>query len=279
MSSSTDQQLASRDPRQLLSKSFMVGADLCGQRAWLDLHDPRPFHMTEKVAFGKAVDLGVQIILAGWEAGLEMTGANASRLTDPLLELLAADATEPAVDIEEVLQACGAFRRWMDATELNLWRATRQHHIRVPVDGIGMVDAHPDLILQDGTIIDVKTSSRSKPLDAAATSWRELAFYALIRQIETGQRPPRVAYLTWVRSTRSPGWQYVEAEVTDRMLRIAHHHAASVARAIAADGMLNEGAAVPQNHTFATGPRFAGLCGDCSHNPARGGACTITEGD
>ena len=55
--------LAARDPRQFLSKSFMVGAELCGERAHLDLNRPRPFRMNEAVLFGKAIDVGVEALI------------------------------------------------------------------------------------------------------------------------------------------------------------------------------------------------------------------------
>lgn len=274
----TAEPLSSRDPRKLMSKSFLVAADLCGNKAWLELNDPRPFRMNERVAFGSAVDLGVQLILGAWEAGLELVGAHEHRLLDPLLEQINAHPEEARPDLDEVVTAVRAFRTWIDETDINLWNVKRQHHIRIPVDGIGMIDAHPDLITADNRIIDVKTSSRAKPADAAAKSFLELGFYALIREIETGERVPAVGYLTWIRSSR-PSWQLVMSPVTDRMLELALRRATLTARAVATDAMLNEGAREPVNYTFPGGPRFSGMCGDCHYNPALGGSCRIAEGD
>lgn len=272
--------LATRDPRKLLSKSYLVGADLCGNRAWLDLWYPVPFRQTEKVAFGSAVDLGVQIILGARDAGLDVLRDDPDRLIDPVRELLESRPTDPAVELDEVLRALIAFRDYADsvpADVLDFTGAARQHHVRVPVPGCGMVDGHPDLILRDGAIVDIKTSPRAKPSDAAATAFLELGLYALAREIETGERVPWVGYLTWVRSAK-PYWQLVRAEVTDRMLTIAQERAAGTSRAIAADEELNRGAESPQNFTLTHGPRFPGLCGTCGHNPAFGGRCTISEG-
>lgn len=270
--------LSSRDPRKLLSKSFLVGADLCGERAWLDIHRPVPFHMTEKVAFGSAVDLAVQMVLAGRDAGLDVLAGDAERVVAEVALLLETRRSDPAVSIEEVLDAANHFAAYVERSELDFSGAIRQHHIRVPVPDVGVVDGHPDLILRDGSIVDIKTSPRSKPVDAAASAYLELGLYALAREIETGARVPRVAYLTWVRSSR-PAWQLVSAEVTERMLAIARGRAASTARAIAADATLNEGAETPRNWTFPNGPRFVGLCGSCGHNPALGGTCAIYEGE
>ncbi len=270
-------ELATRDSRRFLSKSFLTGADFCGQRAWLDLNDPRPFRMTEPVAFGKAVDLGVQIVLRMLDAGLDPR-RESERLVDPVLELLSENVTEPEVSSDDVLRALDLFiREVVDTDLLPLNGAKLQHHIRMTLEDLGEVDAHPDLILRDGSVVDVKTSARAKPEDAAATSYLELGFYALLREIETGSRVPRVGYLTFIRGAR-PRWQLVEAPVSESMLAIARTRATAVRRARDADRILNEGAENPVNWTFPTGPRFSGLCGSCSHNPANGGRCTITEG-
>lgn len=270
--------LAERDPRKLLSKSFLIGADLCGHRAWLDLYYPQPFVQTERVAFGSAVDLGVQVILAGRDAGLDVLAGDAERVVEPVAELIASRPTDPAVDLAEVLVALRAFADFLAAgSDLDFAGALRQHHFRLPVPGVGTVDGHPDLILRDGTIVDVKTSPRAKAQDAAATAYLELGLYALAREVETGQRVPRVAYLTWVRSSR-PSWQLVTADVTDRMLEQARHRSAATSRALAADAELNAGSSSPVNWTLTHGPRFGGLCGTCAHNPAYSGRCEIAEG-
>lgn len=270
-------ELATRDSRRFLSKSFLVGADLCGQRAWLDLNHPRPFRMTEPVAFGKAVDLGVQVIVGMIDAGIDPRGES-DRFIEPVLEVIGDNPTDPEVSSDEVLRALDLFiREVVDTDLLVLHGAKVQHHVRLPVEELGEIDAHPDLILRDGSVIDVKTSSRAKPEDAAATSYLELGFYAFVREVETGQRPPRVGYLTFVRGAR-PRWQLVDAPVTETMVAIARTRSAAIRRARDADRVLNEGSATPVNWTFPAGPRFAGLCGSCSHNPANGGRCAITEG-
>lgn len=275
-------ELAKRDPRTLLSKSYLVGADLCQQRAWLDLWYPKPFRVTEKVAFGSAVDLGIQIVLGARSAGISLTD-QPDLLLAPLAEQIARTPTDPSVDQDEVLRAISAFRVWVDdvaeAGGPDFMGALTQHHIRVPIDGAGMVDAHPDVILRDGTIVDIKTAGKAKGLDAAATSYLELGLYALVRQIETGTPVPSVAYLTWVRSSR-PYWQWVRSSVTEQLLRVAQERAISIKRAMMVDAHMNEGASdAPANYSFPGGPRFSGLCGDCQHSPAFGGRCSIKEGE
>lgn len=270
-------ELSRRDPRQYLSKSFLVGADLCGRRAWLDLNDPRPFRMNEAVAFGKAVDIGVQMLVGMTNAGLTLQDGW-GRIEEEVLRMIGENPTDPVVEEEEVFHALASFWDEVVGTDLlDLRSAKVQHHVRLPIEEIGMIDAHPDLVLRDGTIIDIKTSAKAKAPDAAALAYAELGFYAMVAEEETGIRPPRVGYLTWVRSSR-PTWQLVTAPVTESMVTIARELSATTARAIYQDGELNAGAKVRRNYTFPGGPKFTGLCRSCSHNPANGGRCTITEG-
>lgn len=160
------ERLATRDPRAVLSKSFMTGADMCGERAWRDLNFPRPFVMTEQVLFGKAVDAGVAILID-----------TNNKHAKPDLALARHEAEVEMVefdediwpDYEEVDAALEAFIPVID--KLDLDNAVSQAHIRVSIPGVPMpVDAHPDLICFDDRIIDVKTSKRSKEANAARNS-------------------------------------------------------------------------------------------------------------
>lgn len=267
--------LASRDPREMLTKSFLVGADLCNRRAWLDLYDPRPFVMTERVAFGKAVDLGIQKIIAAIGAGIELPTIGASIMAEIMAMLDETDDTDPAVDLNEVIVAIDRFATDI-APRYDLAYASVQRSINIELEGIGRVSAHPDVILADGSIYDVKTAGRAKLADAASTSYTELAWYALIREAETGVEVPRVGYWTWCR-TANPYWQIVESDVTPRMLAVARSRAEGYRSAIDADVRMNAGAEKPRVYAFPGGPAFAGLCRDCAHNPARQGSCTISE--
>jgi len=262
--------LANRDPRERISKSFMIGADLCGWRAWYDIHDPKPFRMTEKVAFGKAVDAGVELVIAARRSGQEPDFALSRRAAE-------ATAEDHALPIDWAAVDAALFAFHVDVIPQFDWAyCVTQQRLALEIDGIGAVDGHPDVILADGTILDVKTAARSKAPNAAATAYLELGFYALAYEALTGSASPRVGYVTWVRS-RSPYWQVVTAPVTDRMRVIARHLASAKARAVEADALLNEGALAPANSTLTNGPKFPGLCADCSHAPWNLGACAIAE--
>lgn len=270
MTAATQDALVNRDPREYLSKSFMGTVEFCGWEAWHALHHPRPFLVTEKVAFGRAVDAGVMILIDAARAGMV-----------PELDRALAAAAESVLEADIEVDFGGiahAIEAWLGQVhpEHDWAYSATQHHIRLELPGIGAVDAHPDIILRDQSIFDLKTSSRAKPADAARTAYRELGFYALLREAEKGQRPPRVGYITWVRSQR-PYWQTLETPVTDEMLRKAWLNAATVARAIAADDLLNDGAEAPANYTFLNGPAWAGKCATCTYSPANGGPCEMAE--
>jgi hypothetical protein len=252
--------LATRSARDYLSKSFMTGAEWCGQAAWFDLWQPRPWQPDEAVIFGSAVDRGVQVVIEYGRMGQPVD-------MDRAMEAAAAVITESAVlvDVNGVEDAIASFV----SVPFDWTFASVQHHIRLDVPGIGMVDAHPDVILRDGSIWDIKTGKRAKAADAAARSYRELGFYALLREFETGQRPPEVGYLTWTR-TKTPGWQQVYAPVTDEMLAKTRYIARQVVSAIARSNP-------DLNDTFTNGPAWPGKCLTCQYNPRLGGTCLLAE--
>ena len=104
-------------------------------------------------------------------------------------------------------------------------------------------------------MLDVKTAARAKTL-ADVTLNIELSWYALLRKAETGVTPPRVGYLTWVR-TAKPYWQPLLADVTPEMLRRAE----VMAKAHASARELNDMAG--ENVALVGTPRSWGLCADC----------------
>lgn len=285
----TSEELSTRDPRVMLSKSFLTSADLCGQRVWLDLYDPKPFPVVEKIVFGKAVDAAVQQAVLMQNAGispladLELTLAPAVAAVESererAFEKGLDDSGARAVDFGEVRLAIQTFVR--DALSMFDWQyAALQHHIRVPLGDAGLVDCHPDVITRDNAIVDIKTASRAKPASAAAESYLELGLYAIAREAERGEPVPWVAYLTYVRPKQQ--WQLVPAPVTQRMRDVALERAAGMKRALLADALLNSpdrlaDGAVPENSTFINGPKFSGLCTDCAHRPGVG-KCRIAEG-
>lgn len=263
--------LSKRDPRERISKSFVQQVGNCGEKAWRSIHDPRPWVAPEKVTFGSAVDAGVEVIVKALAKG-----ETPDLVTAHHEAMLRVDGETNRPDDGEVQTALRKFADWSVVGEVHWPGAVTQPHIRLELDGIGEVDAHPDLLLPQGfeddrigTIVDIKTGKAAKPANAAATSYTELGLYALL-VAETGETPMSVAYWTYVRS-KLPYWQEVAAPVTPHMLRVARHRVAAVARAIEADALLNDGVAVPTNSVFTAPPRFG--CGDCQYQPD----CTWAE--
>ena len=133
--------------------------------------------------------------------------------------------------------------------------------------GVGVVDCHPDIVLRDDTIWDIKTSSRAKPMDAAKQSIDELAFYGIVYEAYTGATVPMVGYLTWVRS-KKPYWQQVFAVLTDDMREKAYANARRWRAAVLTSS--------PDiNNTFPFGPKYG--CADCQYHPALGGPCEVSR--
>jgi len=261
--------LTLRDPRRLISKSFVSQVGICGQKAWYQIHEPRPWTAPEKVTFGSAVDAGVEVIVKALRDGAEPDLAAAHHEA-----MLRVDGEVNRPDDGLVFVALKQFTEWSVVHEVDWTGAATQPHIRLELPGIGEVDAHPDLILSGGVIVDIKTGKAAKPEDAAATSYTELGLYALLYQEHTGERARNVAYWTYVRS-RMPWWQERIAPVTDHLLRVARHRVAAVARAIEADSLLNDGVTVPINSVFTSPPRYG--CGDCQYHPDLGGPCEWAE--
>jgi len=258
--------LSRRDPRERISKSFVQQAQICGQKAWFSIHDPRPWVAPEKVTFGSAVDAGVEVIVKALRDGRTPDLAAAHHEA-----MLRVDGETNRPDDAEVAGALMAFVEWSVVQEVDWTHAATQPHLRLELSGIGEVDAHPDLILAEGggsdrpgCVVDIKTGKAAKPANAAALSYTELGLYALLVTQHTGHRPGRVAYWTWIRS-KKPWWQEVDAPVTDHLLKVARHRVAAVARAIEADALLNDGVTVPTNSVFTTPPKFG--CGDCQYQP------------
>ena len=273
MSAVVRDDLSRRDPRERISKSFVRKAEGCGMSAWLSIHDPRPWRPPEKVSFGSAVDAGVELLIAYLRSDQP---PDIDRAHAGAMERVKDDPNPP--EPAEVREALRLWLAWDVVAETDFAYAVTQPHIRLELQGIGEVDAHPDLILKDAGgyehIIDVKTAKAAKPANAAATSYTELGFYALLREAETGGEVATVAYWTFVRS-KKPYWQRVWAPVSPHMILVASHRVSAVARALEADALLNEGAAHPTNSVFVAPPRYG--CGDCEHHPAVGGSCTWAE--
>ena len=246
-----------------LSKSELGQFDLCQSKAWFAIHDPRPFVTNEKVEFGSALDAGVEVVVKYLSSGqpLDMTRAHAA-----VLEVV---DRHGLVDLAEVKVALASFVDEV-VPRYDWTRAVTQSSITTDLEGLGTCNGHPDIILGDGSIFDLKTSSKSKDVPSV-----ELGFYALLVEA-TGRPVPRVGYLNYVR-LKKPVWYLPEVPVTDELRRWAYENAAAYVRAKKADTILNAKAASPGNYTMAGGAKFASLCLDCPYNPANGGPCALVR--
>lgn len=254
--------------RTALSKSALVQFDLCQTKSWFAIHDPKPFVPKPKVTFGSAVDAAVEVLISYARSGQTPDWVRAMNSADEVIirDGLSADA----VGYEEVGEAVHAFVR--DVLPQFDWSYCRtQASITEDLDELGETNGHPDIILADNRVYDVKTAARAKDLPSV-----ELGLYALLVEAETGKPVPAVGYMTWVR-TKMPRWQVIEAPVTDEMRRWAYEHAAAYVRARKADALLNAKAERAANYSMTGGPKFDGLCGDCEWAPANGGPCLIAK--
>ena len=87
--------------RTILSKSALTVADLCGSKAWFDIHDRRPLIPAENITFGSAVDAGVEQILTMRRAGMAIDErrsiAAAAEVIASLVDKPTADKIIPSV--------------------------------------------------------------------------------------------------------------------------------------------------------------------------------------
>jgi hypothetical protein len=263
--------------RTALSKSQLNAAEICQMSAWFDIHDRRPFVPDEKVVFGSAVDAGVEQMVYAASRG-EDAGTKPMQAA---LEVAARDAMD--LPWNEVAAALSGFGT--DVLPKFDWTdAVLQPNVQAEIAGLGPCSGHPDIILADGTILDVKAAARPKEAFGI-----ELGFYTVLVEASANYIAeglpvefrdtyvvPRVGYLAWVR-LKKPYWQIAVIEVTDELRRYAMTRALAFARARDLDVHVNEGEAVPVNYTLTGGPSRDWKCPSCVYSPANGGPCEIAQ--
>jgi hypothetical protein len=239
--------------RTALSKSEIGTGTWCELQGHYSRTDPRPWTVTEDMTFGSSLDAAVELAV------------KALRSDQPIpIERCLAAATEVSlrddnpVNLDEIEIAIEQFGVVV-APHFDWSTALTQHTIRVPIDGLGECEGHPDLILAD-TILDVKAAGRAKS-ETDIYFGSELGFYALLRMRETGDPVTRVGYLTWIR-TKKPMWQVLVVPVTDDLLAEAmtrarrQIHLRKLSDTVAAKG------ADPT--LYFAGPKFESKCVSCS---------------
>lgn len=256
------------ETRTALSKSILNTFEYCQTEAWHKLNNPLPFLANEPVVFGSAVDRGVELYISAARAGIAEDVVDLDlRAMDAALEAIGS-YDDVGVDPALVRQALIRFKT--DVIPALDWAAARtQVHLNIELDQLGECDGHPDIILADNRVLDVKTGGKHKP--TARTL--ELGFYALLQEAVSGEPVPSVSYVSYARSLTKPIWRIVTEQVTDEFRRWAYEGAAAFVRAKKADEILNRKAEVPANYSFAGGPSWAGKCAGCAYSPANGGPC------
>ena len=238
--------------RVALSKSALVGFDLCSTKAGFELTQRLPMLPSEKVSFGSALDGAIEHVIVG-----ARDGTPALDTMTRVAEAIEAVEVKDGMDLptDELMRAVNGFRAevlpnhdWSGvATQPDLW---------AEIPGLGQVNGHPDVVMADNRIWDVKSSSREKPMPSL-----ELGLYAVLLERAHEVIVPEVGYLTWVRSGRGR-WVTQRMTVDAELRRWVWENARRYAMAREKDA-------------FYGGPKFPGLCTDCQYNPANGGPCAI----
>jgi hypothetical protein len=252
--------------RTELSKSQLVAAEMCQTAAWFGIHDRRPLIPDEKLVFGSAIDAGTEQIV--WHAARGQDAG--SKPLQAAMEVAARDGMD--LDWDEVNAALTRFHS--DVLPKFDWRdAVVQPTVRADIAGLGPCSGHPDIILADASVFDVKASAKAKDPFSV-----ELGFYALLVEADApeGLIVPRVGYLAWVR-LKKPYWQIAVMDTTDELRRYAMVRALAFARARDLDRHVNDGESAPVNYTLTGGPSRNWKCPTCQYNPANGGPCEIAQ--
>lgn len=238
--------------RTALSKSEMTAAHWCELSAYFARTSPRPYLPSADMTFGSCVDAAVEVAITALRSDQPI----------PIPRALAAAAEvalrdEQAIDMDAVELAVEQFGLVV-APAFDWSHALTQHTIRLPIDGLGDCEGHPDIILGD-LVLDVKTAKRAKTDEDVYLS-PELGFYALLRERETGEPVRQVGYLTWLR-LKKPMWQTLIRPVTPDLLAEGLTEArrrVNMRRLI--DTVAAKGA---DPVAYFSGPRYAGRCLDC----------------
>lgn len=243
--------------RTALSKSALVSFDICQTQSWFDLHYRLPLIPQERITFGSALDASVEKVIGylRMEQPVDFDVADAAAA-----EIVERDGID--VDLEQVRHATRRFVTDI-VPDYDFRFARTQAHLTGEHPDLGELDGHPDVILADGRIRDVKSANRAK-FDEPTV---ELGFYAFLLEQAEGVRPADVGYWTWVRTTR-PYWQTLVFPVTDELLRWTVERAAALMRAKRTDERMNAKSANPVNWSMTGGPKYgASSCGTCQYSP------------
>lgn len=237
--------------RTALSKSAVVGWDLCPTKAGYEITDRKPLIPNEKISFGSALDAACEVLITGHQQGWDEALARL-RAHEVVTTVSERDGIELPGD--EITRAITGFQaevmprfRWM-AAEL-------QAEVNAVIPGLGEVNGHPDIILP-GAVWDVKSSRYKKDLPSV-----ELGLYAILLEEARGIEVTEAGYLTWVRSGRGR-WEIQPWRITSEVRRWTW-------------ARVNQYVQAKEAGLFVGPPKFPKLCEDCPYAPANGGECAI----
>ena len=251
--------------RTALSKSSLVGFELCMSKSWFEIHARRPMLPNEKVSFGSALDAATEALIIGMREGWTPERAHEAA-GDAVAFVQERDGIE--LPIDELTRALTGFSDGV-MPQFDWTGAATQPDLWATIEGIGEVNGHPDIVLADNAVWDVKSSSRAKAMPSL-----ELGLYALLLEASHGEPVHEVGYLTWVRAGKGR-WEIQRQTMTDELRRWTWESMRRFSAVKALDAQLNADAETPTNVAFAGGPKFPGLCSDCQYNPANGGPCSL----
>jgi hypothetical protein len=237
--------------RTVLSKSAVVGWDLCPTKAGFELRERKPLIPNEKISFGSALDAACEVLVVGYQQGWD-DALSLLRAHEAITTIEERDGIPLPAD--ELSRALKGFQgevmpqfRWMEA-EL-------QPEVEADIPGLGAVQGHPDIILA-GQPWDVKSSRYKKDLPSI-----ELALYAILIEEARDTEVHEAGYLTWVRSGKGR-WEIQRWAITSEARRWAW-------------ARVNQYVQARESGAFFGAPKFPGLCNDCQYAPANGGECAI----
>lgn len=233
-----------------VSKSAVIGWDLCPTKAGYEITARKPLILTEKISFGSALDAACEALIVGTREGWPDAYVRALSAVTYVQERDGFD-----LPMDELEKALHGFQAEV-MPRLDLDGAELQPSISADIAGLGEVNGHPDIILSTGAVWDVKSSRYKKDLPSV-----ELGLYAILLEEARDIEVPEAGYLTWVRSGKGH-WEIQPWPITSEARRWAW-------------ARVNQYARVLETGAFFGAPKFPGLCNDCQYAPANGGECAI----
>lgn len=237
--------------RTALSKSAVIGWDLCPTKAGFELRERKPLKITEKISFGSALDAATEKLIVGAREGWTEAKTLQAAM-DGVDFVKERDGVElPATELTVAVKGF-----WQDVLpRIDVKDAELQADVSAEIVGLGPVNGHPDLILPAGPW-DIKSSRYKKDLPSI-----ELGLYSILLEEARNVEVTEAGYLTWVRSGRGR-WEIQPWAITSEVRRWTWARVNQYARAV-------------ETGAFFGAPKFPSLCLDCPYAPANGGACEI----